>query len=792
MTTAQHKRRPAATAVDSARQDRPGHVPGDSQSGTSGIGATERVTSLHSNIPLPRSLLIGRDREIAAIQHLLLQDHVGLLTLTGPGGIGKTRLALQIAANLLDHFVDGVYFVALAPICEPDQVGGAIAQALNVREAPGRPLPEILQDFLRNKQLLLVLDNFEQILAAAPLVGALVSECRRLKVLATSRAPLHLYGEQKFPVPPLALPDARQLDMLAKDPAESQSAFAAINLFCQRASTVDPDFALTAGNAADVARICIGLDGMPLAIELAAARIRLFSPRDLLARLNQRLALLTGGPQDAPARQRTLRDEIDWSYNLLAPGEQALFRRLAVFVGGFTLEVAHAVTNADRALGIDFLDGVTTLLDQNLVRSWELPGGESRFGMLETIREYGLERLETAGETEMIRHRHAEFFLSLAETIERECQDRQAQAHLTAELDNLRAVFAWSHAPSSHDAQQRTELELRLAAALSFFPFVDNHFHELRGWLVTALLCVTAPIATRAKVLWGAGLAAIVLGDYQSARSELEESVALCRTVSDQRQLAAALRELCLVAMAQGDFTAAQRYGEESVALYRSLDRQPDLAIALENLASTFAHQRNLTTARTLFEEQLALARWLDDASQRSGALVGLGWVARLQDDYATARTHFADALAIRRILGENWMIAEALDLLGEVLEQQGEWEAAGRHYREGLTIAYEVGDKGGMAQLFYHLSTLAHRQGQPTRAVHLLAFATMLRKSAGGIAYHTPTTPADWEQTGATLQAVLGGEQFAQQWGKGQAMPLQDALTYALMVEDKFDRTRG
>ena len=329
------------------------------------------------DLSLPRNRLIGRDHEVATVQHILLQEQVGLLTLTGPGGIGKTRLAMQVAANLLDHFVDGVYFVALAPIQNPGQLDAAIAQSVGVRETPARSLLESLKEDLRGKQVLLVLDNFEQILTAAAFVGALLATCRRLKVLVTSRAPLHIYGEHEFSVPPLTLPDVKQLATIGQDQVGDQTPFAALQLFCQRAEAVKPDFALTTNNAADVAKICIALDGLPLAIELAAARIKLFSPSALLARLSQRLTLLTGGPHDVPARQRTLRDEIAWSYNLLAPGEQMLFRRLAIFVGGFTLEAAHAVANADRDLGIDFLDGVTTLLDQNLVKSLDQRGGEA-------------------------------------------------------------------------------------------------------------------------------------------------------------------------------------------------------------------------------------------------------------------------------------------------------------------------------------------------------------------------------------------------------------------------------
>ncbi len=350
-----------------------------------------------TNLVLPRSPLIGRDHEVAAVQQLLLQEQVGLLTLTGPGGTGKTRLAMQVAATLLDHFVDGIYFVSLAPIREAELVIVAIAETLGIREAGGPSLLATLQAYLQQRQMLLVLDNFEQVLEAAPSVASLLAQCSRLKILVTSRTTLHLYGEQEFPVPPLALPDSKRLTAMGVALLPNLAQVASVTLFVQRAMAVQPDFALNATNQAAVAEICIGVDGLPLAIELAAAKIKLFSPPALLARLQQRLTLLTGGPHDLPARQRTLRDEIAWSYDLLAPAEQILFRRLAVFAGGFTLEAAQAVCNAAGDLGVDVLVGVASLLQQNLLKQAEQTGLrghlEPRFDMLEMMREYALEQL---------------------------------------------------------------------------------------------------------------------------------------------------------------------------------------------------------------------------------------------------------------------------------------------------------------------------------------------------------------------------------------------------------------
>jgi predicted ATPase len=372
MTTAKPETNPPIVGVDTTHPTATRRTSSETNRALiSDPGAHATAPAAHSNLTLPRTPLIGRDHDVAAIQHLLLQEPVGLLTLTGPGGIGKTRLALQVAANVLDHFVDGVYFVSLSPISDPNLVSATIAQTLGVSEAPGRSVQESLQAYLHDKQLLLVLDNFEQLLPAAPLVSTLLALCPRLKVLVTSRASLHLYSEQEFPVTPLALPDAKHLTTVRL------SEFAAIDLFCQRARAVKPDFALTPDNATAVAQICIGLDGLPLALELAAARIKLFSPKTLLARLDQRLTLLTGGAHDLPTRQRTLRDEIAWSYDLLTSEEQKLFRRLAVFVGGFTLEAAPVVGNAQGDLAIDVLDGVASLVDKNLLRQLDSLNSEA-------------------------------------------------------------------------------------------------------------------------------------------------------------------------------------------------------------------------------------------------------------------------------------------------------------------------------------------------------------------------------------------------------------------------------
>lgn len=773
MTTANSEHNPAIVSPEAVLSAVARHPPGKTNLPIGEPSPSSLSHPAHNNLTLPRSPLIGRDHAVAAVQQLLLQEHIGLLTLTGPGGIGKTRLALQVAANLLDHFVDGVYFVSLSPISDPELVASAIAQPLGVREAAGRSLQESLQEYLRDKQLLLVLDNFEQILPAAPLVSALLTTCPRLKVLVTSRASLHLYGEQEFPVSPLALPDAKHFT------PTRLTAYAAIDLFCQRARAVKPDFALTPENATAVAQICIGLDGLPLAIELAAARIKLFSPAALLARLDQRLTLLTGGSHDLPTRQRTLRDEIAWSYDLLTPAEQKLFCRLAVFVGGFTLEAAQAVGNINGDLAIDVLDGIATLVDQNLLKQMDHPGGKARFTMLETIREYGLAQMITSGEAETIRRRHANFFLTLAERTEPLLlgpRRQQGLACLESELDNLRAAFLWSEGDDN-----QAEISLRLAGALIWFAHFANHFHEVRKWLQSSLQRALKPTADRAKALWGAGLLAAIQADFVEAHRQLAESEQLWRQIGEPLGLAIALRELSLVEFAQSQFVTAQQHSEEGIGLFRMLDSKWHLALALDNLSNVVANRGEPMAARRLLQESVALFRMVDDTWGLSGAMISLGFVASQQGDYTTAVPLIEESLTIRRLLVDKWMITNSLSLLGEVRQRQGQLEQANNLYRECLTMAYEIGDKACIAHILYHLGTLANRQSQPEHAILLWAVAATLRTEAGGFLFHTLVDATEQERAITAVRTRVGAETFAAKWAEGQAMTLEQVIAYAL-----------
>jgi predicted ATPase len=501
------------------------------------------------NLPLQPTPLVGREDEVQAASTLLRRPGVRLLTLTGTPGIGKTRLALQVATELSGDVADGVHFVPLAPIRDPALVLTTITHAFGLRELGNQPAIELLTTYLRDRHLLLVLDNFEQVIAAAPLLAQLLEVCPELKLLVTSREVLHLRAEHQFPVPPLALPDLKRLP-----DSKSLPQYAAVNLFLQRARAVKPDFQLTPENAACIAEICARLDGLPLAIELAAARIKLLSPQALLARLDRRLQLLTGGAHDLPERQRTLRNTIEWSYELLHVEEQRLFRRLAAFVGGCQLSAAEALC---RALGEEVptvFEGITSLIDKSLLQQVEQEEDESRLLMLETIREYGLERLEASGEAEAMRRQHATFFLAMAEEAYPKAHSAEQSTwlrRLEADHDNLRAALRWTL------ERQEAQMGLRLGGALHTFWKACNHDSEGRSWLAQVLAQPGAKARTiaRAKALRGLGLLAFTQGDFPEAHRLLEESVSVGREMgaAGKFDLANALHRLAQVALLQGN-----------------------------------------------------------------------------------------------------------------------------------------------------------------------------------------------------------------------------------------------
>jgi predicted ATPase len=575
------------------------------------------------NLPAQLTPLIGREQEVTAACTLLRRSEVRLLTLTGTGGVGKTRLGLQVAIELLDDFADSICFVSLAPIRDSELVIPAIVQTLGLWEPVDRSPLEHLKAFLQEKHVLLLLDNFEHVVTEAPVLVELLLACPGLKILVTSRAVLHIQGEHEFLVPPLAVPDLKQLPEI-----EVIMQYAAAALFIQRAQAMKTDFEMSKVNAHAIAEICVRLDGLPLAIELAAARIKLLPPQALLARLEHRLQILTSGARDVPARQQTLRNTVAWSYHLLDAYEQHLFQHLSVFVGGFTLEaaeaLAQAVDNGSNNLPVSVLDGVASLLNKSLLQQTEQEVEEPRFMMLETIREYALECLATSGKMEVIRQAHAAYYVTLVEKAEPELERPQQAAwleRLEREHDNLRAVMQWLL--ERGEVEQNMEMALRLGGALRRFWRARGYFSEGRTFLERALASSGAVAASvRAKALIAAADVVLNQGDYDRGEALCKESLALCRELNDLAGIASSLRLLGWAAWNTGNPVTARSLVEEALALRREVGNKERIAESLFYLALLASFQGEYSSVRALVEEGLALYREIGDKRGSAWSLV--------------------------------------------------------------------------------------------------------------------------------------------------------------------------
>jgi predicted ATPase len=713
------------------------------------------VEPSHRNLPAPLTSLIGREREVAAVASLVRLENTRLLTLTGPGGVGKTRLAVEVAECSHEAFAGGVVFVPLAPLRDTVLLPSVLAETLGIKEVSGEPLQETLEKHLQDKQVLLVLDNFEHLLTAAPVVSELVGRCRQLTVLVTSRAPLCLGGEHRFPVPPLPLPEAEIL--ASGNFPEHRSP--AVELFLQRAQAVMPTFELTDTNAATVERICRRLDGLPLAIELAAARVKLFPPQALLARLDRGLQLLTGGARDLPERQQTLRDAIGWSYDLLDPAEQALFHRLAVFAGGCSLEAAEAICGPDEDERVEssVLETLASLVDNSLLvsRSESLvrqdEDEQPRFTMLETIREYALERLVSNGEAEEAQRKHARYYVELAEVAQPVASKRwdlvewrSKFTRIERERDNLRAALGW--------AVQNREVETgaRLALALWWFWIERSYLSDGRRWMERLLALDGTggptggtqrklPARTKARLLHVSGILSMVQGDHERAVALHEEAISMYREMGHKKGESASLRELGFVAYELGDYERAVRLQEQSLVLAREFATTFSIAWSLRALGDAVREQGDLVRARVLLEESLALSRG---------------------KEYA-------------------WSIARTLASLGSVECQAGEYALAWRLYKESLELGRRIGQNLTILRCLEGLSRVAVAQGRMERAAWLCGAAAAVREDRGWPL--PPAKRAEHERTVAAVREALGEEAYEAAWARGHALPLEQVITDTL-----------
>lgn len=718
-----------------------------------------------TNLPAPLTSIISREQEEAAVLTHLRSPRTRLLTLTGAPGIGKTRLGLQVASELLAFFEDGVFFVDLAPVMDPGMVVPAIARTLSLVETPDRPLNSLLLDFLREKRLLLLLDNFEQILDASTEVVSLLEACPWLKVMITSRAALQVRGERRFVVPPLALPDLHHppdLAVLAGIPS--------VALFVERAQLVAPGFTLTVANAHDVAAVCVGLEGLPLAIEVAASRADQISLPEMRSALSSRLKLLRTETRDLPARHRTVRGAIKWSYDLLDHNSQALFRMLGVFVGGFTLEAVESMAQVSKLAGKStsahksaraILDALMSLVNGNLVRRDSMSRGSEtsedndraglRFRMWEAAREFALEELGAKGELASVERLHADYYATLAQEAELQlvgAEQVRWLERLEQEQDNFRAALRWcveATERGNYDTENITrekastpnplETGLRTAGALGRFWYIRGYYSEGRKQIEELLPLAErfdCSLEARAKALNSLGNLADMQGDYAEAHAALELAIALLREVGDWKGITASLNSLGNVAANQADYASATAYYEESLKMRRDLGDKWGIAVSLNNIGLLAQEQGNYLAAEPLFEESLDLFRQIQDTEGIAHALSNLGNVAAQKGDYKRLRMLREESLRLSREVGGKDVIAHALLDLGGVALLEGDLDLARKLSSESLAIRRDIGDKWGSAFSLNHLAKIAYLRRDHAAAYRLHKESLSIQRELG------------------------------------------------------------
>jgi predicted ATPase/DNA-binding CsgD family transcriptional regulator len=725
-------------------------------------------TRQRADLPAQASSFVGRERELNDLEGMLASSR--LLTLTGPGGCGKTRLALQTAAHLAESFEDGVGYVELAALSSPELVAEGAARALGLRPAGLSPA-EVLLDYLEPRETLLVLDNCEHLIeACARLANDLLRSCPGLKILATSREALSVPGERAWLVPSLSLPDAKE-ETTPGQLVRHES----VRLFAERAEAAAPGFKLDEHNAPAVARICQRLDGIPLAIELAAVRIRVLSAAQIAARLDDRFLLLTGGSRVALPRQRTLLATMDWSHELLSEREGALFRRISAFANGFSLEAAEDVCSEDGVDGGEILDLLCRLVDKSLVLVGRR-GDDARYRMLETVGQYASEKLEGSGEEEPVRSKHADFFLRLAERAEPaltgpdqgEWMDR-----LDAEVGNLRAAMAWFQEAAD------TEADLRLASALWGFCHARGYYEMGRTWLEDALSKGGDPTPLRAGALTGAGLLAFLQCDYGGARERLEQSLSLHEDLADQRGVAGVKDVLGGLAREQGDYERARTLHEESLALWRELEDEHGISESLYYLGLGAWLNGENERAGDLSARALDMTRASGDTAGVLSSLINLGSVALYEGNYDRAESMLEESLAISREGGYREGVGWALNQLGMVAYHRGNLERAELSLRESLAVHKDLGDMGRVASVLEALAETASARKQFGLSARLFGAAERLRETVG--APVPPCERPEHDRVLASVRTNVGDEEFSRLRAEGKAMKLEEAFSQAL-----------